>query len=72
VSGTARLRRNKRKSKGKRQKSKGKNLWAGPEAGLGTDLRGPQSNQSSMTQFLSGTGNWPPRGIFVARKEMGL
>jgi hypothetical protein len=32
----------------------------------------PQSNQSSMTQFLSGAGNWPPRGIFAAREEMGL
>ena len=32
----------------------------------------PQSKQSSMTQFLSGAGNWPPGGIFAARKEMGL
>ena len=32
----------------------------------------PQSKQSSMSQFLSGAGNWPPRGIFAARKEMGL
>ena len=28
--------------------------------------------QFSMTQFLSGAGNWPPRGILAARKEMGL
>jgi hypothetical protein len=37
----------------------------------------PQSKQSSMTQssmiqFLSGAGNWPPRGIFAVREEMGL
>jgi len=31
---------NKRKSKGKRQKSKGKNVWAGPRAGLGRNLHG--------------------------------
>jgi hypothetical protein len=30
---------NKRKSKGKRQKSKGKNLCAGPRAGLGRNLQ---------------------------------
>jgi len=35
---------------------------------------GPQSkqssmNQSSMTQFLAGPGNWPLRGIFAAREE---
>jgi hypothetical protein len=28
--------------------------------------------QSSMTQFSSGAGNRPPRGIFAAREEMGL
>jgi hypothetical protein len=33
-------RRNKRKSKGKRQKSKGKNLCAGPQAGSGRNLQG--------------------------------
>ena len=37
---TARPAANKRKSKGKRQKSKGKNLCAGPRAGLGRDLQG--------------------------------
>jgi len=31
---------NKRKSKGKRQKSKGKNLRGGPRAGLGRNLQG--------------------------------
>jgi hypothetical protein len=32
----------------------------------------PQSKQSSMSQFLSGAGNWPARGIFAARKEINL
>ena len=38
------------------------------------DIEACQSSmtQSSMTQFWSGAGNWPPRGIFAARKEMGL
>jgi len=38
--GTARQAANKRKSKGKRQKSKGKNLSAGPRAGLGRNFQG--------------------------------
>jgi hypothetical protein len=31
---------NERKSKGKSQKAKGKNVWAGPRAGLGRNLQG--------------------------------
>jgi len=60
------------------QKAKVKNQKAKiSEPGRGAGWGGistvwPQSKQSSMTQFLSGAGNWPPRGIFAARKEMGL
>jgi hypothetical protein len=57
---TARQAANKRKSKGKRQKS------------LRRAAGWPQSKQSPMTQFLSGAKNWPPRGIFAARKETRL
>jgi len=74
-SGTARLRRRKenQKAKVKRQKSK----ISAP--GRGPDWKRmfaycPQSKQSSMTQsamtqFSTGAGNWPPRGIFAARKK---
>jgi hypothetical protein len=53
------------------QKAKISALGRGPD--WGGIFRGwPQSKPSSMTQFLSGAGNWPARGIFAARKEMGL
>jgi len=59
------------KAKGKNQKAKIFAPGRGPD--WGGIFRGwPQSKQSSMSQFLSGAGNWPPRGIFAARKEMGL
>jgi len=73
---TARQAANKRRSKGKRQKSKNQKAKISAP-GRGPDWGGiftvwPQSKQSSMTQFLGGAGNWPPRGIFAAREEMGL
>jgi hypothetical protein len=59
------------KAKGKGQKAKISAPGGGPD--WGEIFTGwPQSKQSSMTQFLSGAGNWPPCGIFAARKEMGL
>jgi hypothetical protein len=64
------------KAKGKNQKAKISAPSRGPD--WGGIFRGwPQSKQSSMTQssmtqFLSGAGIWPPHGIFAARKEMGL
>jgi hypothetical protein len=64
------------KAKGKGRKAKISEPGSGPD--WGGIFRGwPQSKQSSMTQssmtqFLSGAGNWPPRGVFAARKEMGL
>jgi hypothetical protein len=65
-----------RKSKGKNQKAKISDPDFGPGWG-GISTVWPQSKQSSMTQssmtqLLSGAGNWPPREIFAARKEMGL
>jgi hypothetical protein len=58
-------------TKGKNQKARISAPGRGPD--WGRIFRGwPQSKQSSMTQFLSGAGNWPPRGIFAARKEMAL
>jgi len=45
--------------------------WEGVFAGW-PQSKQPSMTQSSMTQFLSGAGNPPPRGIFAARKEMGL
>jgi hypothetical protein len=64
------------KAKVKRQKAKMSGPGRGPDWG-GIFKGWPPSKQSSMTQssmtqFLSGAGNWPPRGIFAARKEMGL
>jgi hypothetical protein len=59
------------KAKGKNQKAKISAPGRGPDRG-GIFRGWPQSRQSSMTQFLSGAGNWPPRGIFAAREEMGL
>ena len=58
------------------QKAKISAPGRGPDGG-GIFRGWPQSKQSSMTQssmtqFLSGAGNWPPRGIFAAREEMGL
>ena len=71
--GIARLRRKEenQKAKGKNQKAKISDTDFGP--GWGGIIAGwPQSKQSSMTQFRSGAGNWPSRGIFAARKEMEL
>jgi hypothetical protein len=64
------------KAKGKNQKAKISAPGRGPDWG-GTFRGWPQSKQpsmtqSSMTQLWSGAGTWPPRGIFAARKEMGL
>jgi hypothetical protein len=64
------------KAKGKNQKAKISAPGRGPDRG-GIFRGWPQSKQSSMTQssmtqFLRGAGNWPPRGISAARKEMGL
>jgi hypothetical protein len=64
------------KAKGKNQKAKISEPGRGPDWG-GIFTGWPQSKQSSMTQssitqFLSGAGSRPPRGIFAARKEMGL
>jgi len=53
------------------QKAKISGPGRGPHRG-GIFQGWPQSKQSSMTEFLSGAGNWPPRGIFAAREEMGL
>jgi hypothetical protein len=54
-----------------RQKAKISAPGRGPD--WGGIFRGwPQSKQSSMTQFLGGTENWPPRGIIAARKEINL
>jgi len=59
------------KAKGKNQKAKISEPGRGPDWG-GIFTGWPQSKQSSMTQFLSSAGNWPARGIFAAREEMGL
>jgi hypothetical protein len=59
------------KAKGKNQKAKMCGPGRGPDWG-GIFTGWPQSKQSSMSQFLSGAGDWPPRGIFAGRKEMGL
>jgi hypothetical protein len=70
-SGTVRLRRK------ENQKAKISAPGRGPDGG-GIFRGWPQSRQSSMTQssmtqFLSGAGNWPLRGIFAAaREEIGL
>jgi hypothetical protein len=51
-----------RKSKGKNQKAK-----------ISAPGRGPGwEGIFAGWQFLSGAGNWRPRGIFAARKEAGL
>jgi hypothetical protein len=64
------------KAKGKNQKAKMSDPDLGPGWGGSSTVWPPSKQssmtQSSMTQFRSGAGNWPPRGIFATRKEMGL
>jgi hypothetical protein len=68
----------KRKSKGKRQKSKGKNVCAGPRAGLGRNLQGLAAiktivNDSIVNESILERRRKLPTGrIVAARKEMGL